>query len=105
MVNLPSALVTAKNGCVDTFTYIFIHGWLLHWMGTINSGLANFFSIACPPGYCDSFQPSFSCAMEWMLCSAGSLFRTCSVCPTIMPRTCGTYLQPRWSRVAGEGVE
>src|SRR5712692_3944225 len=36
-----------------------------------------------------------------MLWVVGSLEITCSVWPTLMPRTCGLYMQPFWSSVTG----
>src|ERR1017187_6327356 len=97
---VPSAAVTAKNGCETTPQYADIQPCTSHLMWIMTSGLSNFFVYFIPLTGMPRLKDSFFSGREWMLWRVSSLFRMSRLCPATMPKTCGWYVQPLWSMTA-----
>src|SRR5579864_5784925 len=75
--------------------YAFIHGCSLQCTGIITSGFVNLRMTDGEPGCCVTFQSRLASPTTCMLCVVGSSVCTCRGCPTMIPSTCGSYIQPR----------
>ena len=85
-MNLPSALVVAKNGWLKTPMNACIHGWTSHLIvkGT-SSTLSNFVDVSFMVGGMGLLNCELIFVGVWMLCSTPSEFRMLYVCASIMP--------------------
>src|SRR6185436_11545985 len=101
MLNLPSAPLTEKNGCLSTPTYEVIHGCTSHLTWNIPSGWSNWCSASLRSAGMAMLNSWLTWGNACTLCSKPSEFLKTSFCPVITPMTCGWYRQPFWSIVAG----
>src|SRR5207245_11565804 len=85
---LPSLPLTAKNGCGNTPTQACIQPCTLHSSGTVTSSAVNVRSLVITLGWL-MLKGRFFVPFALMLWRIPSEFLICSVCPTMMPNTCG----------------
>src|SRR6185503_10177718 len=81
IVNFPSGVVTAWNGCGITCSQAPIHEWTSHLTLMPISGVLNCLSEVMPALPWPSLNSLLRAGTEWMLCMVSSLFLMVSVWP------------------------
>jgi hypothetical protein len=97
---VPCLPVTAKKGSLNTAMYPCIQGCKLHFTGIAISSRANDSSML-DPGGSTLFHSRLLAGLGGRSCVVGSSFTTCNGWFARTARTCGLYIQPFCSTIAG----